>query len=49
MTNMNFIPKESQGSDFVTHKRSHRRKRENDLSIKREIRARRKARCSEKS
>lgn len=36
MTIMNFIPKESQGSDFVTHKRSHRRKRENDLSIKRE-------------
>lgn len=49
MTIMNFIPKESQGSDFVTHKRSHRRKRENDLSIKREIRARRKARCSEES
>lgn len=49
MTIMNFIPAESQGSDFVKNKRNHRRKRENDLVIKREIRARRKSRCSEKS
>ena len=47
MTIMNFIPAESQGSDFVKNKRNHRRKREN--VIKREVRARRKARCSEKS
>lgn len=49
MTILNYIPAESQGSDFYICKRSRRRKREENLRIKREIRARRKAKCSAKS